>query len=421
MSVDSRLTYKDYEKLLKENCSLNVLDPFNNFSKPSQRKVLDEEVRRLLGDLKLKKEKLAEIRKKRSKQDVRARKMKKVCVKISEDTQKVLRRESPALATLERLKETEVSPEVVRFNVSGKTVFTTTETLSKEPCSLLYALAAHVVECPRDASGSVFLDKNPAYFEAIIEYLRSGWYDKDGDSYFTKKLYKEALYFGISSLVREMGGVLLDSVFGLQFYETKALTEWCEAKSFTLLYRASRDGFDAKSFHSSCDNIKGTLTIIKTVTGCIFGGYTEVGWSPKEKPTIEKGSGHEFLFTLRNPQSTGPIQFPVRFFNKYKSVLHCKRYGPSFGANAKGHCEIHIAEKPNENINSHVLGFPAMYDGKGYDNKIFCGSERFQVEDYEVFLVTNERTENNAFVSDANDDDDVTDIGIDDGNADSTL
>jgi hypothetical protein len=31
-----------------------------------------------------------------------------------------------------------------------------------------------------------------------------------------------------------------------------------------LIYRASRDSFAASSFHSKCDNISNTVTIIKT-------------------------------------------------------------------------------------------------------------------------------------------------------------
>ena len=112
-----------------------------------------------------------------------------------------------------------------------------------------------------------------------------------------------------------------------------------------------------------------------------------VKWSSKENPVLALGTGHEFLYTLRNPQNTGPIQFPVCYDTKYRSILNCKKYGPSFGANSSGLCEIHIANKPNKNMNSHVLGFPAMFDGKGYTNKVFCGSDRFQVEDYEVFHV----------------------------------
>ena len=36
---------------------------------------------------------------------------------------------------------------------------------------------------------------------------------------------------------------------------------------YKLLYRATKDGNSPESFHQKCDNIKGTLTIIKTTKG----------------------------------------------------------------------------------------------------------------------------------------------------------
>ena len=39
-----------------------------------------------------------------------------------------------------------------------------------------------------------------------------------------------------------------------------------------LLYRATRDGFTAKSFHSKCDDIPNTVTIIKNNFNYGFGG-----------------------------------------------------------------------------------------------------------------------------------------------------
>ena len=48
---------------------------------------------------------------------------------------------------------------------------------------------------------------------------------------------------------------------------------------FKLLYRATEDGNTAQAFHQKCDNISGTLTIVKTTKGLRFGGYTEQIWN----------------------------------------------------------------------------------------------------------------------------------------------
>ena len=39
---------------------------------------------------------------------------------------------------------------------------------------------------------------------------------------------------------------------------------------FKLLYRATEDGNSAESFHKKCDNISGTLAVIKTTKGFRF-------------------------------------------------------------------------------------------------------------------------------------------------------
>jgi len=42
-----------------------------------------------------------------------------------------------------------------------------------------------------------------------------------------------------------------------------------------LLFRASRDGDNNKSYHEKCDGISPSISVIKTKTGYTFGGYTD--------------------------------------------------------------------------------------------------------------------------------------------------
>ena len=51
-----------------------------------------------------------------------------------------------------------------------------------------------------------------------------------------------------------------------------------DGKQFQLIYRASRDGFKAKSFHTKCDGKVKTLSVAQSSDGYIFGGYTDVAW-----------------------------------------------------------------------------------------------------------------------------------------------
>ena len=46
-----------------------------------------------------------------------------------------------------------------------------------------------------------------------------------------------------------------------------------------LLFRATRDTDNCLIFHKKCDNIKDTLTLVKTKTGNIFGGYASETWN----------------------------------------------------------------------------------------------------------------------------------------------
>ena len=63
------------------------------------------------------------------------------------------------------------------------------------------------------------------------------------------------------------------------------------------MYRATRDGFSADEFHSRCDNMGKTLTIIKTENGNVFGGYAETKWRSTSGYMTDSNS---FLFSLIN-------------------------------------------------------------------------------------------------------------------------
>jgi hypothetical protein len=72
-----------------------------------------------------------------------------------------------------------------------------------------------------------------------------------------------------------------DSVFGFDSMIVKdyptIFSEFRQRK-WNLLYRGSRDGFAAASFHSKCDHKSNTLTLIETTKGFSFGGFTPIPW-----------------------------------------------------------------------------------------------------------------------------------------------
>jgi hypothetical protein len=88
-----------------------------------------------------------------------------------------------------------------------------------------------------------------------------------------------------------------------------------------LLYRGSRDGFNAASFHAKCDAANATLTVIRSATGYISGGYAAMSWA---------GSGYRqsydnWLFSLHPT----PLKLLCSSPQYAQYVVHT--YGPTFG------------------------------------------------------------------------------------------
>ena len=97
----------------------------------------------------------------------------------------------------------------------------------------------------------------------------------------------------------------------LDFRQQIQLIEWLGKKpEFELLYKATRDGFQAAKFHELCDGKGETFTIVRSSNGNIFDGYAGESW-------VQSGnhisSSTAFLFSFVNSQEK-PFKFPVRDF-----------------------------------------------------------------------------------------------------------
>jgi len=81
---------------------------------------------------------------------------------------------------------------------------------------------------------------------------------------------------------------------------TDIIKTWLPNKNFTLLYRASRDGYDANTFHSLCDRKGPTLVVLRTVQNKVIGGYTELLWQKvdNEYGYVPDPNKTTFLFSL---------------------------------------------------------------------------------------------------------------------------
>ncbi len=132
----------------------------------------------------------------------------------------------------------------------------------------------------------------------------------------------------------------LISLCGLEVYQ-----------NWTLIYRASQDGFEAAKFHSKCDKKLNTLIIVKSTSGNVFGGYTEQSWSGIGFKLDSKS----FIFSLINR-----FNKPLKMKWSQNQGIDCnKEIGPVFGrggGSAEKSFDIYLTDKSNTNISNSNLG-----------------------------------------------------------------
>jgi hypothetical protein len=76
-------------------------------------------------------------------------------------------------------------------------------------------------------------------------------------------------------------------------------------KKWQLLYKATRDSFEASDFHSKCDNQGSIIVIIALKEGYHFGGYTPLSWN-FSIGYVQDSSKQSFIFTLKIPHNIPP-------------------------------------------------------------------------------------------------------------------
>ena len=177
----------------------------------------------------------------------------------------------------------------------------------------------------------------------------------------------------------------IDSAIVAGFSERQRLGELLEFprdQKWTLLYRATRDGFGAGDFHWRCDGRARTLTLVRSTFGNVFGGYTSCEWGQSEE---FKGGLDDFMFSLRN-EDDAPLKLRKFLFD---SSIYCSSScGPAFG-NASG-LDLKLADRADSNESSYSdLGFsfshPKYKNGSYRARGFLAGSHNFRVADIEVF------------------------------------
>ena len=146
-----------------------------------------------------------------------------------------------------------------------------------------------------------------------------------------------------------------------------------------LIYRATRDGFSASSFHSRCDGQANTLTVVKSEHGNIFGGFTTKAWTSKN---VWISDPEAFIFSFINKEDK-PFKVLVSNGGQY-AIAGDSKYGPRFG----GDIEI----KSNSNTDRESFSYFSYHykhsdysSGTGRAAKILAGSVIYKTLEIEVF------------------------------------
>ncbi len=165
-----------------------------------------------------------------------------------------------------------------------------------------------------------------------------------------------------------------------------SLKEMLNLKEVKLVYRASRDGFSGYSFHSKCDGISNTVTIIKTTSNSVFGGFTSASWPSYYGSNYDANA---FIFSLRRSGISNKEIFNITN-PSYGIYSYYNSYGPIFGG---GH-DIYVSDYSNQNQNSYSnLGYSYQLPentthGSEEAKNYLAGTYYWQTTEIEVYQVT---------------------------------
>ena len=197
-----------------------------------------------------------------------------------------LRQEQEAIDSMSKKLEHVHFSSTVKLNVGGHYFATSIQTLTKDPNSMLTAMFSGKFEMKPSEDGSFFIDRDGTHFRFILNYLRNGELILPEGATFLKELEAEAKFYQIQGILDELKPKALkyfqESVILTNDEHRSVLQGWLPRQDgeWRLLFRASRDGFAAATFHTKCDDKGPTVTIVKSGNN-IFGGFTDVSWKSK--------------------------------------------------------------------------------------------------------------------------------------------
>ena len=149
--------------------------------------------------------------------------------------------------------------------------------------SMLYAMFSGRFDTKPGEDGTYFIDRDGTHFRYILNYLRTGKLVLPDDAVVRKELLSEAEFYQIEGILSELKAQPFQDSVILSLEQRQILIDWLRdtlesaSDDYVLLYRATRNGWNASNFHYCCDRKGPTVTVIKS-GNYIFGGYTEEQW-----------------------------------------------------------------------------------------------------------------------------------------------
>ncbi len=239
---------------------------------------------------------------------------------------------------LERIGEQVVDKNIVKLNIGGTFFTTLKQTLEKscESSSKSDTYGPNVFQdmlegrspLRIDETGAIFIDRNPQYFSHVLDFLRlESSYKLPVTNELLKSVFDEAQFYKIEPLKDKIyskciNSSILNEQLSVRLFRTCNL----KAQRWSLIYKASRDGFSAEAFHAKCDSCFPTLTIAKTSLGFVFGGCAMKSWDKSHDGYREDSQA--FLFSLAN-RLNKPVKIEVK--NGKRATVAKAKFGPTFG------------------------------------------------------------------------------------------
>jgi len=156
-------------------------------------------------------------------------------------------------------------------------------------------------------------------------------------------------------------------------------------KPWKLIYKATKDGWDASNFRTNCSNKNATVTVIVSSNGYIFGGFSPISWNSSGNYAFDQRC---FLFSFKNANGKQMIKLDNNgpsHSNCY-SIYNASGYGPTWGG---GH-DLYLCSFPNTTNSSysnlgHSYSCPGLTYGSTQVQNYLAGSYNFTVTEIETY------------------------------------